>query len=355
MSSKSNNQTKASKKVEKLKNLLAKLGELRNNNEKNRKIRFEILDFLGYQEKESISSEQFDAFIIKATKDCLGNSLQSDVILMTCGLLEGYDYHVTLKSSVRMKKYLEESDYLWNYPVKDKTNNSSSKECENENNMDESSGAEENDEKISQEDLEDIIEYSELNDQQKKRAFEKLRDAKWRYLKILAEFLLGQSSPSGYVKECFDYMESVSGYYVKNRNTGQIISARLPKPSYPQHNYERLIWLELKKSNRKLRPLQGMKETVEKGIEAIRENKDKITIGVSCFVLIFALSMLVLRQTSVETSTDDPLTPYNIKVARPIESYRKDDYSKTEHESKSMQNVKNNNNEDTVKVAKVSN
>lgn len=331
-STKTNN-TKQDDKGE-LDSLSKALYSLRRDNDRKDKtavIKNSILAELGYQDEletfQEVSNTEFERFIIDMVIDCYGKGLKTDIILMSFGLLAGYNYHRILKLSARRNKFLEESNYLQNYEISKTAKRKTISKKRNESLIDQ----------------DDITDFNDLSKDGRETCRTNLARKEEELLDELALFLVEQD-----VKEYFKKDNGDTSPKEK-----QVL--QLPKPSYPQPNYERLIWLELKKSNRKLQPLQGMKETAEKRIEIIKENMDKIAIGVSCFVLIFALSMLVLRQTSVETSTDDPLTPYNIKVARPIESYRKDDYSKTEHESKSMQNVKNNNNEDTVKVAKVSN
>lgn len=130
-----------------------------------------------------------------------------------------------------------------------------------------------------------------------------------------------------------------------------IAALQLPRPSYQAPNYEKLIWLELKKSNKEQLSSKSKKNLVIQCKEAIIENKDKLMVFCVALLLIPLAVLLVQYYTTTKRdSTDNPLTPYNMKVARPIESYRKD-YD-NEKINDSSQEAADKNDEHSIQTAK---
>lgn len=178
--------------------------------------------------------------------ECFGKGLNSDIILVASGLLSGYDYHQYPKLAARRNKFLEDSNYLQNYPISKKAK---------ETTISKNEESEENEGFLL--DLDDITDYNDLNKEGKKICQKNLQAEEDKCFAILAEFLSKQNI-------CNRLSENNS------LNDKYSWGEGFPFPSYPTPNYEKLIWLELKKTNRKwhLPRLGGIvnKKNVEKAL-----------------------------------------------------------------------------------------
>lgn len=113
--------TETKDKLDSLSKALYSLRRDNDSKEKTQSIKESILENLGYQknskEFQEISDAEFNSFVIKVVMECFGKGLKSDIILMSSGLLAGYNYHRLLKLTARRNKFLEESNYLQNFPI----------------------------------------------------------------------------------------------------------------------------------------------------------------------------------------------------------------------------------------------
>jgi len=99
----------------------------------------ELLYYLNYT--KTLSMSQYDAFLIKAVNQVFAEfTPDADIVLMTLGLLDGYNYRVILRHTDRRIKFLKESPYLGSkkssYDEADKSRRGSYektiRECENQ-------------------------------------------------------------------------------------------------------------------------------------------------------------------------------------------------------------------------------
>lgn len=239
------------------------------------------------REKMLASCESFDYFIIEMILECFGKGLDSDIILVASGLLSGYDYHRYPKLIARRAKFLEDSNYLQNFPISKKAK------------------------KVTTSNDKEIIDYNDLSWEGKKTCYKNLQAEEDKRFTLLAIFLSKQ-----------DIDDRIS----KINNDKHSWRTGLPTPSYPVPNYEKLIWLELKKTNRTWH-FPGLGGMVNK------ENTQKAILPLLC-IGVFVASLFAAgnfasssRQANSmhqnETIGKIPVSPFSYSGVNIDESRRK--------------------------------
>lgn len=144
---------------------------------------------LGYNGSELPTVPQLDALLIKVVVEKFGETVRADMLLMSFGLLQGYEYEL-YSITDRRTKFLRESPYL--------QQNKKSK----------------------------IKDYDKANPEQREKAQDSLRNTERNWYKSLVEHLAEQDNIIQYVNDLSVYIEDASTGASATRK------AKLPVPSY---------------------------------------------------------------------------------------------------------------------------